>query len=415
MINALYDAYRVLFKVYSGGAFFKIALSDTPIEELNRAHTVKLCYGVLDRDTEFEYALKFLCDKRPKQSVRIILKEAFYCIKYLQTAPYAVVDNAVELVKKLGKGGNAGFVNAVLRKYVKTQIPLPKEKISALSVKYSYPEFLVKSLLKDYGDEKAEKIMGADEEITAVRFNAGVNGKDYLERGRWNYQETPFENCYIVKGFKRNEDFDKGVYTFQSIGSVAICSVIGGGEKLLDACAAPGGKSVNLADKFQSVTAFELHAHRAELIKDYARRMGKENITVVCRDSTVLDEQYSQTFDAVLCDCPCSGSGVLKDNPDIKLNRKESDILSLNDTQSKILNACSKYVKAGGELYYSTCSVLKAENENICQKFLRENPDFAEEKFSCELPHENSALGVTFLPHLSLGAGFFVCKFRRKS
>lgn len=415
MLNALYDAYRVLFKVYSEGAFLKIALSDTPVEELNRAHTVKLCYGVLDKDTEFEYALKVLCDKRPKQSVRIILKEAFYCIKYLQTAPYAVVDNAVELVKKLGKGGNAGFVNAVLRKYANTQIPLPKEKIAALSVKYSYPEFLVKSLLKDYGEQTAEKIMGADEEVTAVRFNNGVNGKAYLESNRWNYKETPFENCFIVKGFKRNEDFDKGVYTFQSIGSVAICSIAGRGEKLLDACAAPGGKSVNLADEFASVTAFELHAHRAELIEDYARRMGKRNITVVCRDSTVFDEKYSRAFDAVLCDCPCSGSGVLKDNPDIKLNRKESDIPSLNIVQSAILNACCKYVKAGGILCYSTCSVLKSENEKICEKFLLENPEFVAEKIDCELPHENSDFGITFLPNLSLGAGFFVCKFRRKS
>ena len=139
MINALYDAYRVLFKVYSDGAFVKQAINDTPIEELNRAHTVKLCYGVLDKDIELSYYLSVLCDKNPKQAIRIILKESFYAIKYLKTAPYAVVDNAVELTKKLGKGCNAGFVNAVLRKFSKTQIELPKDEFGRLSVEYSYP------------------------------------------------------------------------------------------------------------------------------------------------------------------------------------------------------------------------------------------------------------------------------------
>ena len=413
MINALYDAYRVLFKVYSEGAYLKRALTDTDIEELNRAHTTKLCYGVLDRDIEFEYALSRLCDKRPKQSIRIILKEAFYAIKYLKTAQYAVVDNAVELVKKLGKGGNAGFVNAVLRKYVKTDIPMPADKYKRLSVEYSYPEFLVKTLCLDYGDERAEKIMAADEELTAVRFNVGVDGKKYLEDNRWAYKTTPFENCFIVNGFKRNADFDAGVYTFQSIGSVAICDIVEKGEKLLDACAAPGGKSVNLADKFNSVTAFELHPHRVELIGDYARRMKKENITAVCRDSSVFDPSYENKFDAVLCDCPCSGSGVIKDNPDIKLNRKEEDLKSLVKTQTAILETCSKYVKVGGALYYSTCSVLKEENELQCIDFLKSNENFMAESISSRLPHESGAVGNSFFPDISLGAGFFVCKFRR--
>lgn len=413
MLNELYDAYRVLFKVYSEGAFVKQALSDTPIEELNRAHTTKLVYGVLEKDIELGYYLSKLCAKNPKQAIRIILKESMYSVKYLSAAPYAVVDNAVELTKKLGKGGNAGFVNAVLRKFVNTQIPLPNDEIKRVSVEYSCPEWLVNRLIADYGKQKTLGILSADEEKTAVRFNTGVNGEEYLAERRWKFEKTPFENCFFVNGFKRDDDFDKGVYTFQSIGSVAICSVVDGGEKLLDACSAPGGKAVALADKFGSVTAFELHSHRVELIEAYARRMKKDNITAVCRDSSVFDETYADGFDVCLCDVPCSGTGVLKDNPDIKLNRKDEDIASLNKIQYEILKTCSRYVKKGGCLYYSTCSVLKEENSDIVGRFLKENDGYAAEEITCALPHERAEYGISFFPDISLGAGFYVCKLKR--
>ncbi|MBO6263509.1 MAG: hypothetical protein J6N93_04460, partial [Clostridia bacterium] len=115
MINTFYDCYNVLSKVYSSGAYLKQALNDTFIEELNRSNITKICYGVLDKDIQFEYYISKLCVKRPKTSIRIILKISMYCIKYLSTANYAVVDNAVELVKKLGKGGTSGFVNAFVQ------------------------------------------------------------------------------------------------------------------------------------------------------------------------------------------------------------------------------------------------------------------------------------------------------------
>ena len=413
MINALYDAYRVLFKVYSEGAFIKQALADTPIEELNRAHTVKLCYGVLDKDVELTYYLSVLCDKNPKQAIRIILKESFYAIKYLKTAPYAVVDNAVELTKKLGKGGNAGFVNAVLRKFSKTEIDLPKDEFKRLSVEYSYPEWLVKTLVKDYGKQRAVSIMSADSERTSVRFNGGVDGEKYLSDRLWMYEKTPFDDCFFVKGFKRDEDFDKGVYTFQSIGSVAICGVVGGGEKLLDACAAPGGKSVNLSDKFDEITSCDVHEHRVNLIKEYAERMGKTNITAILKDSTVADESFVEKFDTVLCDVPCSGTGVLKDNPDIKLNRTAENVAELIATQEKILSVCAEYVKKGGYLIYSTCSVIKDENQGVIKKFLSKNADFKEVVTDSPLPHERIEVGLNFFPDVSFGAGFFVCKLQK--
>ena len=348
MLVLFYDCYRILTSVYSGGAFVKQALNETPIDEKNRAHVTKICYGVLDKDITLEYEISTLCGKRPKQAVRTLLKMGMYSIKYLGTAVYAVTDNLVELAKKLGKGGTAGFINAFLRKYAKAEIELPTDKTKNLSVKYSYPEFAVKKLVGWYGEDRAEKIMSADQERTAVRFNKGIDGENYLVERRWNYEKTPFENTFFVNGFKRNEDYDKGIYTFQSIGSVAICDAVLGGENLLDACSAPGGKAVNLADKFKSVTAFELHPHRVGLIEDYCKRMLKENVKAIQKDSAVLDGEYLDKFDAVLCDCPCSGYGVIKDNPDIKLRRTEEDVQNLNKIQYGILSTCSKYVKKGG-------------------------------------------------------------------
>ena len=400
--------------VYSGGAYIKQALSETPIEEKNRSHTTKICYGVLDKDVTLEYELSILCQKRPKQSIRIILKIGMYSIKYLGTAVYAVTDNLVELIKKLGKGGTSGFVNAFLRKYSKSEIHYPTDEIKNLSVKYSYPEFAVKRLLKDYGKNRAEGIMSSDVERTAVRFNKCEDGEQYLIENRWEYQKTPFENTFFVNGFKRNEDFDKGIYTFQSIGSVAICDIVANGESLLDACAAPGGKSINLADKFKSVTSFELHSHRVGLIEDYKRRMKKNNVTAIQKDSSVYDEKFKDFFDVVLCDCPCSGYGVIKDNPDIKLKRVDEDIINLNKTQYEILSTCGKYVKKGGYLYYSTCSVFKSENEQICGRFLKENLDFEEVEIESKLPFEKMKRGISFFPDTSFGAGFYICKFKRK-
>ena len=413
MLNVFYDSYRILFLVYSDGAFLKQAMSDVFIEEKNRAHTTKICYGVLDRDIEFEYALKVLCDKRPKQAVRIILKIAMYSLEYLKTAPYAVVDTAVELIKKLGKGGTAGFVNAFLRKYISNSVSMPSDEIEKLSVEYSYPVFAVKRLIGDYGIEIAKEIMNADTEMTTVRFNSDIDGEKYLTERRWAFRKTPFNNTFFVKGFKRNEDFDRGIYTFQSIGSVAICDMVEGGENLLDACAAPGGKSVNLADKFSTVTSCELHPHRVKLIEEYAERMKKANVSAINADSSIFIEKFENKFDAVLCDVPCSGYGVVKDNPDIKLRREEKDIADIYSVQRKILQNCSKYLKKGGFLYYSTCSVFKSENEKVCLDFLNKNKDFKAVEIHSELEHKQMKVGVSFLPHLSYGAGFYFCKFKK--
>ena len=330
----------------------------------------------------------------------------------MQKKEYAVVQNAVELTKKLGKKGASGFVNAFLRKFVNAKIYLPKNQEEFLSVKYSYPLFAVKELIKDYGLDNAISIISA-ENVKNTLFFPKENGEEYLISQKANFTKTLFEKAFLVENFVRNKDYDLGVYTFQSIGSVAICDMISPCEKILDCCAAPGGKSINLSYKCKEVFSWDVHEHRVELINDYKNRMGRENVFASTHDSKVYESQFADYFDSVLCDAPCSGLGVVNDNPDIKLNRSIEDVLSLNKEQLSILNNVCKYVKKGGYLYYSTCSVLKRENVDIINKFLQLNDNFELVEVDSPLSHLKIDKTISFLPNISSGAGFYFAKLKR--
>lgn len=413
MVNYFYDCYVILNKVYSEKTFVKQAISSTFIEEKNRALTVKTVYGVLDKDIELSYYLSKLADKSPKLAIRTILKVSMYAIKYLDKKVYAVTKNAVELTKKLGKGGASGFVNAFLRKFINTKIDLPNDKIKYLSIKYSYPEFAVKELVKSYGENRTEKIISAANESTCLSFYNN-DGEKYLTDLGISYEKTSFDNVFIAKNFIRNADYDDGVYTYQALGSVAICDLVEPCENILDCCAAPGGKSVRLSYKCNNVTSWDIHEHRVELIKEYAKRMKVTNVNASVNDSKEYNPEYKDKFDAVICDAPCSGLGVVNDNPDIKLNRTIDDIVSLNIEQLSILKTVSSYVKVGGYLYYSTCSVLDSENIAIVNAFMSDIKGFSLCKIDSKLQHENVFGTNAFLPDISGGLGFYVAKFKRE-
>ncbi|MGN0818011.1 MAG: transcription antitermination factor NusB [Candidatus Coproplasma sp.] len=400
MTNPVVDPYLILIKVYSGGKFLKQAISETPIEPLNKARTVKICYGVLEKDVYLNYVIAANTRTSPKTAVKVVLKIALYMLEFMDKHDYMVVDSAVQLVKKLGKGGAAGFVNAFLRSY---KLPdLPERADEALSVKCSVPLWLAKKVKRSYKGE-AEAILTAPSKGLCVRFERGEDA--YLER---EHTDTPFDGAYIFKNFVRDDGFFTGDYTFQSVGSIAICQAISPVERLLDACAAPGGKSVLLSKKCGEVVACEIHPHRVNLIEEYAGRMGAKNVEAKLADSTVFIPEYEEAFDAVLCDSPCSGTGVVNENPDILLNRREEDISSLCKVQAAILDNCSRYVKKGGKLYYSTCSVLPEENDSTVYNFLQKHPEYALDIPSSPLENRRTPFGLQFLPHISLGAGFFV-------
>ncbi len=406
MTNPLTDPYLILAKVYKEGKFLKQSIADVPIEPLNKARTVKICYGVLEKDCYLEYILGANAKKQPKSSVKIIIKIALYMLEFMSKHDYMVVDYAVELTKKLGKEGAAGFVNAFLRTY--RIPPLPEKTEERMAVECSAPLWLVKKLRRSYKSE-ASRILTAPSLGVCVRFERGSD--KYLQN---NHTATPFDSVYIFKNFVRDEGFYAGDYTFQSVGSIAICAAIPACGRLLDACAAPGGKSVLLAKKCKAVTSTELHRHRVELIKVYAQRMGATNVTAIQADSSVFNSEFENEFDAVLCDVPCSGTGVINENPDIKLFRKESDVDSLAKIQLSILENCSRYVKSGGLLFYSTCSVLPEENDSIVCNFLQLHPEYALNKPISPLGHKETKYGLQFLPHISLGAGFYLAALKRR-
>ena len=405
MTNPLCDPYLVLTKVYSGGKYLKQAISETPIEPSNKAATVKICYGVLEKDIYLSHIISGNAARPPKSAIRLILKIALYMLEFMDKNDYMTVDCAVELAKKLGKSGAAGFVNAFLRSY---KIPaLPERVDEAMSVRCSAPLWLVKALRRSYKGQ-AEEILSAPSHGVCVRFERGE--ENYLSKP---HEDTPFKGVYIFRNFVRDDGFLNGDYTFQSVGSVAICDAVEGGENLLDVCAAPGGKSVLLSKKFASVTACELHSHRVELIKSYASRMGAENVEVRQADSTRFLPEWEGAFDGVLCDVPCTGLGTAAENPDLPLRKKEEDLEELKRTQRAILENCSRYVKKGGYLIYSTCSLLQEENDGQVGAFLSAHPEFALAAADSPLPHEKKRYGLQFLPDTAFGAGFYVSRLRR--
>lgn len=414
MITVFYDCYQVLSKVYGEGAYLSQALSSTQIDNLKRREITKICYGVLDKDITLSYYLKRLCPKQPKMSVRILAKIAMYSIEFLQKQPHTVVNCTVELCKKLGKKGVSGFLNAILRSFINNKIVIDGLGLSALSLKHSYPEFAIKLLQESYSTDNILQIMSYNKTHNYVRFSAEIDGFSYLKTSEIKFEKTPFENLFDVSNMSYSADFNSGVFTFQSVGSVAICNAFSGGETLIDCCSAPGGKSVLLADKYKNVTSCDVHEHRVNLVKSYAKRMHKDNVVAINQDATVLNPNFVGKFDGVLCDVPCSGFGTVYSSPDIKLNKSLQTVLELCKIQYEILNNCSKYVSKNGELIYSTCSIFQRENDCVIELFLKNNVDFEVCEITSPLKSLKTKFGLQFLPHLSLGAGFYMCKLVKK-
>ena len=404
-MNGFREAYEVLSKVYGTGARLKQALAETPLER-EHALAVKTAYGVLENDGYLSLCIRTFAEKPPKSAVRIVLKIALYHLVFLGKPRYAVTDGAVELVKGLGKGGAAGFVNAFLRSFEEDKIVLPEGE-EGLVIRSNFPRFAVREITENYG-ARAERILTAKTRGVTVRFQR--NMEKYLTLP---HEDTPFENVKIFPNFTRDEGFFRGDYTFQSVGSVAICGVVEPCARLLDACAAPGGKSVLLSEKCKEVTATELHAHRVKLIESYCSRMGAHNVTTRQADATVSVTEFIDAFDGVLCDVPCSGLGTAAENPDLPLNKKEEDMAGLTALQREILENCAQYVKRGGALYYSTCSLLTAENDGAVDAFLSSHSGFKTEEITSPLPHERTQYGLQFLPDTAFGAGFYIAKLRK--
>lgn len=356
-----------------------------------------------------------------------ILRIGVYQIVFLDKVPKsAAVNESVNLTKKYAFKSSS-FVNAILRKIEKADyedfknIKNEKERISKL---YSMPEWLVEELLKEYSIQTVEKICKYSNEkpkIT-IRINTlKTNKKEFLkklEEANIEYEEGSIENFIHIKNVKNIgelELFKQGLFTVQDIGAgkISLMLLPNKNDIVLDACSAPGGKTTHLAELMENkgkIIACDIHPHRIKLVKENADRLGIDIISEELKDATNFIKEYEEKFDKILLDVPCLGIGVIKRKPDIKWQRNIQDIEEITEIQYEILNKCSRYLKIGGELVYSTCSILNSENENLINKWL-ESKDHEEiknkEKYKIVdkekiLPDENTD-------------GFFICKIKRVS
>lgn len=417
MYSVFLRSYRILDGIYREGARPSVLLDrDSPDGDSALVRAIVL--GTVERDTELSYVLSRLADKPPKRSVEIIVKQGLYCLLHMNSVPpYAAVDGSVELAKRLGKGGAAGFVNAVLKRAAAGGAELPPEdgSVLSLSVRHSVPAWIVERYLKDYGEEKTREIISEPRcELTHMR----VNTLKYTDKAfETDLIESGAEYVRTEKGFSTKLSsltktlFSEGKITYQSCCSICVADALDAreGHSVLDVCAAPGGKAVLLAERVRTgtVTALDVHPHRVRLIESYAKRMGVENIRASVSDGTVYDPSLDSLSDRVLVDAPCSALGVARKYPDVYLNRREEDISVLARTQLSILRNAARYVRPGGLLVYSTCSLLREENEDVLDAFERNGPLVPDEM------EEYGSARKRFFPKGETD-GFFIARYRRE-
>lgn len=409
MLNTLTKAYEVLDKVFTDGAYASIELNKLKKED-DLKLLYRIVYGVLDKSIQFDYYIRQLVKDKPKKKIIIILKIGLYCLKHIDSVPaYAVVDNSVKLVKKIGKSEMSGFVNAVLKRAVDYNFSLPEDNTERLSVNYSKPIELVKNYIERYGKEKAEQILSVEPyELEHIRNNnRKITYNDLLsslKEKEIEYTESKAGGVFVRNCEQIQSLYNIGLITYQSVTSMLAVKALGVkcDSKVLDLCAAPGGKSILISEQGDNIEVYscDIHPHRIELINKYINRMEAKGIITMLNDATVFNEDFVDQFDYVLCDVPCSGYGLINKKPDIMLSYSEDDIDKLSELQYRILiNGC-KYLKNGGILVYSTCTTLKKENECIIEKFLIGNLDYKLIEMTNYLP-DNSGTDGFFIARLT--------------
>lgn len=363
--------------------------------------------------------------KKMSKWVLNILRMGVYQIIFLDKVPKsAAVNESVNLTKKYAFKSSS-LVNAILRKIEKADyeelknIQNPKERVSKV---YSMPEWLVEDLLKEYSLQTVEKICKYSNEKpkTTIRINTLKTTKEELlkklEESNIEYEESTLENFIHIKNVKNIGDlelFKQGLFTVQDMGAgkISLMLLPNKNDIVLDACSAPGGKTTHLAELMENegeIIASDIHPHRIKLVKENADRLGINIIRTQLNDATNFIKEYEEKFDKILLDVPCLGIGVIKRKPDIKWQRNIGNVEEITKIQYEILSSCSKYLKIEGELVYSTCSILKSENENLINKWLEsKNEEGIQNKEKYKLVDEEK-----ILPDENTD-GFYICKIKR--
>ncbi len=399
MKNPREKALQIINDVLYKGAFLEESLEilkKSNIDERDYNFIKEITTGVIRNRTYLDYVIKInsrVKIKRIHKIILSILEMAIYQMYFLDKVPdYSIVDESVNLAKIYGNRGSISFTNGILRSISKKDAPQVKigDSIDNLSTFYSHPKFYTEYFYNNYGEEFTKKLLKANNEMPpfTIRVNTLKTSKSDLmsnlkELG-FEIEETVYDNALNIlnpKGVIDTKYFDEGHFYVQDLGSILVASFLNPRENssLLDLCAAPGGKTTHLAELMNNtgeIMACDKSQGKIKLIQENAKRLGVKNIETRVNDARVLNKDFIDKFDYVLVDAPCSGTGLYRKKPDIKWNKDLEDIKSLAEIQLEILDKAKDYVKDGGELLYSTCSLSKIENEDVVNKFLENNKNF---------------------------------------
>ncbi len=425
-------ALTVLEQVFDQGAYSNIALNkaleSSPLSAQDKGLATELVYGTVSRKITLEWYLAHVIEDREKLDtwVYYLLMLSLYQLVYLdKLPPHAVVNEAVNLAKR--KPGTDKFVNAILRKMSQSTLPDPtgiKRKNKRLSVQYSVPVWLVQTLIAEYGDERAERIFQSlhIRNKASIRVTDGKQVEGLAEE--LDAQQSQLSPVGLVKGqghFAATDYFKQGLITIQDETSQLVAPTldIQGDELILDACAAPGGKTCHMGSYLTSgkILALDLYEHKLALIEENAQRLGlADKIETKRLDASRVHEEFGpDTFDKILVDAPCSGMGLIRRKPDIRYNKAAMDFDSLKAIQLQILDSVCQSLKIGGIITYSTCTIIAKENQEVIHEFLQNHPNF--EQVMLEHPKSDIMVDGCLLitPEQYQTDGFFIGQFRRKS
>ena len=400
------------------------------LERRDAALAATLTYGVMQNRMLLDHYLEQVVSgglSRLQPAMLDILRLGAYQILLLDKIPdSAAVNEAVEQTKRYVNQKAAGMTNGALRALSRKKGSLNEPR--DLATKYSHPQALVELLMQSVGESQIEPFLRADNEPapTCLQVNPLLSNPDEVERAlteqEISVRKHPWlPSCYLVAGtgnLARLDLFASGKVYVQDASAklAAMAAGVRPGMRVLDTCAAPGGKSFALAMEMKnegSVTSCDIHAHKISLIEKGAERLGISIITAREADASKFQEEFKDGFDVVVADVPCSGLGVIRKKPDIRY-KDLAPTERLPAVQAAILENVSRYVRPGGALLYSTCAVLRRENEDVANAFLARHPAFHLEAFTVPdgLDGQNGGM-LTLYPHVHEADGFFICKLRK--
>ena len=415
------------------------AFMGTSLSPEDHRLAASLFYFAVENRLYIETMLGKFLDGRPEPLVNDILHIAAAQLLFMDRVPdHAAVDEAVKQVRAARLESLTGLVNGVLRNLIRArdagELTLPdreSEPIRWLSVKYSVAPVIAERLIDAYGPDRAEGFVKARlGRGQAVRFNRLKTDQAgfirWLDEHQYKYHPGAIDGAYIIENGGNLADTDgyrAGLFSIQGQSAMLAARAVQakGGMQILDACAAPGGKTALMAEAMNNagrVYAWDVLDHRVALIRAAVARLGLDNVRATVYDARVPMESLRLTMDAVLVDAPCSGLGVIAEKPDIKYRATAEKLDALPPLQAEILEACARAVKVGGRLIYATCTVLPAENEDVVNAFLKKHPEFAPDNGTDWLPDPLKSSLVdgmlTLSPEREDFEGFFIARMVRK-